>query len=251
MELMTDIMIAALAGGVIGLDRTAAGQFMISQPIVAGPLMGLVLGDVMAGLLIGAVLELIWVMDVPVGTFVPANSTIAAVAATAIAVIGSGGKAPLSVVGFVLLLTVAMAPVTMFVETGMRKWNSRLGSRLFAASGRPAAAALSRAHLAGLALFFTKSFLLCLILVPAGLLALEVFERLPAAFHEAMMLFVKLLPLLGVAALSRRLSVRTFDRFLVGGFLLAAVLGPAFALSPVVIILLAVAAGWVGVRYHG
>ena len=89
-------MIAALAGGVIGLDRTAAGQFMVSQPIVAGPLTGLILGDVMAGLLIGALLELIWVMDVPVGTFVPANQTVAAVAATAIAVIGSGGSAPRS-----------------------------------------------------------------------------------------------------------------------------------------------------------
>lgn len=251
MDLMTDIMIAALAGGLIGLDRTAAGQFMISQPIVAGPLMGLVLGDVMAGLLIGAVLELIWVMDVPVGTFVPANSTVAAVAATAIAVIGSGGTAPLSVVGFVLFLTVAMAPLTMIVETAMRKGNARLGSRLFASSGRPAAAALSRAHLAGLALFFSKSFLLCLVIVPAGLLALEVFERLPAAFHEAMMLFVKLLPLLGVAALSRKLSVRTFDRFLVGGYFLAAVLGLGFALPPVVIVPLVAVAGWVGVRFHG
>ena len=250
MELAGDIMIAALAGGVIGLDRTAAGQFMVSQPIVAGPLTGLILGDVMAGLLIGALLELIWVMDVPVGTFVPANQTVAAVA-TAIAVIGSGGSAPLSAIGFVLLLTVAMSPLTMIVETAMRKGNARLGTSLFASSGRPAAAALSRAHLAGLALFFAKSFLLCLVLVPAGLLALEAFERLPAVFHEAMMLFVKLLPLLGVASIARKLSIRIFDRFLVGGFLLAAVLGLAFAVSPAVIILLAVAAGWMGVRFHG
>ena len=47
----------AFAGGVIGLDRTAAGQFMISQPIVAGPFIGWLLGDTTVGLVIGACLN--------------------------------------------------------------------------------------------------------------------------------------------------------------------------------------------------
>ena len=79
----------ALVGGILGLDRTAAGQFMISQPIVAGPLTGWILGDMAAGLVIGAILELIWVLDMPVGAFVPADSTIGAVSATALTVLGS------------------------------------------------------------------------------------------------------------------------------------------------------------------
>ena len=169
METLADIMLIAVAGGLIGLDRTAVGQFMVSQPIVAGPIAGLILGDVRAGLLIGAVLELIWVMDMPVGTFVPADSTIAAVSATAIAVIGSGGRAPLDMVGFSLLLTVAMAPASMAVETAMRKGNALLGNALFETTRRSAAAAVSRAHLAGLGLFFVKSFALCLASYPWGL----------------------------------------------------------------------------------
>ena len=61
---------------------------MISQPIVAGPLAGWLLGDIAAGMVIGGVLELIWVLDMPVGTFVPADATVGTMAATAIAVLG-------------------------------------------------------------------------------------------------------------------------------------------------------------------
>ena len=83
------ILFIAIVGGLIGLDRTAVGQFMVSQPIVAAPFTGWLLGDPAAGLVIGAALELIWVLDVPVGTFVPADSTISAVFATAVAALGS------------------------------------------------------------------------------------------------------------------------------------------------------------------
>src|SRR5512138_278060 len=83
------VFLAALIGGVVGLDRTALGQFMVSQPVVAGPLTGWLLGDAPAGLVIGGALELVWVLDMPIGTFVPADATVAAVAATAIAALSS------------------------------------------------------------------------------------------------------------------------------------------------------------------
>src|SRR5512144_793268 len=106
----------ALAGGVIGLDRTAAGQFMVSQPIVAGPLTGWLLGDTAAGVVVGAVLELIWLLDMPVGTFVPADATLGAVSATAIAALGSPAGAPPAALGFSLLLTPGIVPVTMLAD---------------------------------------------------------------------------------------------------------------------------------------
>ena len=57
------------------------------------------------GLVIGVVLELIWVLDIPIGAFVPADATISTVSATAIAALGSPGDAPLPVIGFSILLT--------------------------------------------------------------------------------------------------------------------------------------------------
>ena len=110
----------ALAGGLIGLDRTAAGQFMISQPIVAAPLAGWLLGDAAAGLVIGAMLELIWVLDMPVGGFVPADATVSAVTATAVAVLTCPDGVPRSVLGFSILLSVGTVPFTMMADTYAR-----------------------------------------------------------------------------------------------------------------------------------
>ena len=125
----------AVAGGVIGLDRTAAGQFMISQPIVAGPLTGWMLGDPTAGIVIGATMELVWLLDMPVGTFVPADATIGTIAATATAALGSPAGTSLPVIGFSILLTTAVVPVTMQADGLIRTWNSRLADAVLAGGG--------------------------------------------------------------------------------------------------------------------
>ncbi len=244
------ILLIALAGGIIGLDRTAFGQFMISQPVVVAPLTGLLLGDPIAGLMIGAVLELIWVLDMPVGTFVPADSTIAAVSATAIAVLAGGGKAGLDNIGFSLLATTAMLPVTMIADGLIRTFNSRLAEAPLAAPAEQAGALLAQAQLKGLVVFFLKSFVLYLVFIPVGLAAAGLFARFPEKLHQAMALFVKLLPLLGAAVILRKLSIKTLNSFFLAGFVITAVLTMIFQSHMMIIILLVVAAGFIGARYR-
>ncbi|HUJ18293.1 MAG TPA: PTS sugar transporter subunit IIC [Nitrospirota bacterium] len=244
------ILLAAAAGGLIGLDRTAAGQVMISQPIVAGPVTGWLLGDPSAGFVIGALLELIWVLDMPVGNFVPADITVGTVSATAIAVIGSGGQAPLDLIGFSILLTTGMAPVSMITDQFIRKSNAALAESARAGADEDPACALSRSHIAGVAVFFLKSFVLVLLFVPAGLAAAVVFRHVPAPAHAAMALFVKVLPLLGAAVVLNRLSIAVLDRFLVTGFAAAAALTTVLGGRPLVIILLVLAAGLAGAAYR-
>lgn len=238
----------AVAGGVVGLDRTAAGQFMISQPIVAGPLTGWLLGDATTGMIIGGVLELIWVLDIPVGTFVPADATISAVSATAIAVLSSQGPAPLDLIGFCLLLTTAAVPITMMVDEFVRKRNSGLADAALAGPFEEPACRLSRAHLSGLTAFFLKSFVVYLFFIPAGLAAVALFWHLPERIHAGMTLFVKVLPLLGAALMLHKLSIAVLDRFFIAGF--AGVAGLAILLHghPFIIILLVIVAGFAGAR---
>jgi mannose/fructose/N-acetylgalactosamine-specific phosphotransferase system component IIC len=247
-HIVLTIVAVAFVGGVIGLDRTAAGQFMVSQPIVAAPVTGWMLGDVTTGLVVGAVLELIWVLDVPIGTFVPADASIGAVSATAIAILGSGGTASPDVIGFSILLTTVMVPLTMMVDVIVRKRNSGLAEHALAAPGEDASRKLARAHLSGLIGFFMKSFILYLLILPAGLAALLLFARMPKQFHSGMALFVKVLPLLGAAIVARKLSIRTLDHFLLMGFVTAAVFTqfihvPALSVSIIVILM-----GLLGVR---
>jgi mannose/fructose/N-acetylgalactosamine-specific phosphotransferase system component IIC len=248
-HMLAGVFGVACAGGIIGLDRTAVGQFMISQPIVAGPLAGWMLGDTATGLVVGAVLELIWVLDLPVGTFVPADATIGAVSATAIAVLGSNGGLHLDLIGLSILLTTVMVPVTMKVDVIVRKLNSRLADRAASREGEDIDHKLSRSHLSGLAIFFLKSFVLYLFFVPAGLIAAALFVRLPQPVHGASALFVKLLPLIGAALVVRKLSIRILDRFFLAGFILAAFVTFVFHAAAWLVVLFVVAAGYAGVRY--
>lgn len=54
-------------GVVVGMDLTTVPQIGLSRPLVAGAVAGLLLGDVQAGLMIGAVLELFALDVLPVG----------------------------------------------------------------------------------------------------------------------------------------------------------------------------------------
>lgn len=245
------IFLIALMSGVIGLDRTAAGQFMISQPIVAAPLAGWVLGDASAGFLIGAILELIWMLDIAVGTFVPADSTIAAVTATAVAVLGSrGAPASPELIGFCILLSAATAPLTMAADRVIRNFNGGMANRAMQADDANLERSVVCAQGKGLAVFFLKYFLLCLALVPAGLAATAVFISLPPRVHAAFSLFVKLLPLLGAAVALHKLSRETLDRFMLFGFAAAMLSVFLFRFHPAVAVLAAAVSGWLGVRSH-
>ncbi|MDH4163364.1 MAG: PTS sugar transporter subunit IIC [Nitrospirota bacterium] len=245
------VLQVSLLGGLIGLDRTALGQFMISQPIVAASLTGWFLGDAVTGLIIGGILELIWVLDMPIGTFVPADSTVFAVSATGIAVLGAGEPGNVPVMGFSLLLTVIMAPATMYADQLMRQRNAKIPELVLGSTGLPTEASATGWHLAGLIAFLLKSFMLCLGLVTCGLVAVKWFIGLPPFLHRAMMLFITFLPLLGVASVSRKLSFTTVDRTLVIGFCVGAVAVQLLHIPVLAAILLAVASGWLGERIDG
>src|SRR5208283_2502775 len=73
-------------------------QAMISRPVVIAPIIGLLLHNPYAGLVIGAFVELIWIDRIPIGTYIPPNDSITAVVATSTAVIAGqklGGIPPL------------------------------------------------------------------------------------------------------------------------------------------------------------
>ena len=53
---IADWLLAALVAVICGLDRVALSQFMISRPLVAGPLTGALLGEPLLGLQVGMLL---------------------------------------------------------------------------------------------------------------------------------------------------------------------------------------------------
>lgn len=76
---------ASLLGGVLALDATTVGQFMISRPLVAGLLSGWLAGDPVSGFMVGVVLEIYLLVAFPVGgARFPEGATATVVAATTV-----------------------------------------------------------------------------------------------------------------------------------------------------------------------
>ena len=67
MEPESNLLRMALLGAVLGLDVVSLPQAMISRPLVAATLAGALGGNAMAGLLVGAVLELVALETLPFG----------------------------------------------------------------------------------------------------------------------------------------------------------------------------------------
>ncbi|MCK5732721.1 MAG: PTS sugar transporter subunit IIC, partial [Candidatus Latescibacteria bacterium] len=122
------LWIVALIGGLVALDTTAGPQVMISQPIVACPVLGLLLGDLETGLLFGTVLELIWIGTVPAGASRFFDSNMAAVAAAG-AAIWAMQRCGLPRPTAVLLSLGVVLPIGLLgsrMTVGVRKLNSHL-----------------------------------------------------------------------------------------------------------------------------
>jgi len=104
---ISEIILVSVTGGVIALDRTAIFQVMLSRPIVAAPLIGLVLGDPLTGLKAGMVIELLWIVELPVGASIPPDETVVSILVSALSIWGKqflGGSSEASVALTVVLI---------------------------------------------------------------------------------------------------------------------------------------------------
>lgn len=74
-----------------GLVDEQTIQLQTTRPIITGLMTGIILGDVQTGLIVGAMVELMFLATIFVGTAVPPDTTMAAAIATAFAVFAGGG----------------------------------------------------------------------------------------------------------------------------------------------------------------
>lgn len=87
--LFISVVIAVLA-----LDTTIAFQLLLSQPIFTCTFLGLILGDVMVGAEIGAMMQLLWLNTVPAGGIRAPDGNIASMVTCAVVLIFTGELTP-------------------------------------------------------------------------------------------------------------------------------------------------------------
>ena len=82
-----EILLVSLWGGIVALDTTAALQIMISRPLVACTIAGLILGNAPVAFLFGMLMELVYICELPVGAATFSEGNVGAVVAAALAVL--------------------------------------------------------------------------------------------------------------------------------------------------------------------
>jgi len=149
--MVLDSALIALVGGILCLDRVIL-QTMISRPVVAAPLVGLILGDLKTGLFIGAIYELLWLDKFPMGNYVPPNDSLAAVVNTAAIPLAAGtSPAPAtSLIALSFLLFLPLGYVTRWMETTIVRSNDRLCEAALSKAEAGDASGVEKIHLRAL-----------------------------------------------------------------------------------------------------
>ncbi len=160
----TAYLLLLLMGGWIALDGTSLGQIMISRPIVAASLGGLIVGAPAHGAAIGLVLEVFHLTVLPVGAArYPEAGPAAVVGGASYALAGPTPSA--------LLTATLFALAWEWAGGGSMRYMRQLNKRIAAVTAHPrmSAAALERRHIASITLDFFRGVLL----VGTGVLALS------------------------------------------------------------------------------
>lgn len=173
------LLLLLLLGGVVTVDGTSLGQFMVSRPLVAASLAGWIAGAPEQGALLGLLLEAFHLTVLPVGAARYPEGGPAAVAAAGVYATAVPASAP--GMWSILLPVVALALLWEWVAgltvQGLRQLNVRLSPPPQAVSLRPER--LERRHLLAVAVDFARGVLLAgagialfaaVLALPAGLL---------------------------------------------------------------------------------
>lgn len=90
MTFMTAMLLAVVMGFLL-TENLGYGHIQISRPVFAGPVIGLLMGDLQTGLIVGGTVEMMFMGVFPVGGSVPPNAQFAGMMSTVLA-IASGGN---------------------------------------------------------------------------------------------------------------------------------------------------------------
>lgn len=195
--------VAAGVSLLAGLDRTALFQWMVSRPIVAAPLTGWLLGDVVTGLQIGALLELLWLGRIPVGASIPPDDTQVAVGGVCLALTQPSG-AGMSTAAFAVLCLLVALPfgrLGVFFDRVARRFNDRLWERADEALTTGAYGRVLRLHLRGALHFAGASLLTFGVIVAGGWLSLRILTPLLGSELDHLLPWLLVgVPLVGVSA---------------------------------------------------
>lgn len=215
-------MLQALLIGLIaafGVFGDQLGSLYINRPIILGPLVGFVLGDVHTGTVIGATLELFFMGAVSIGAYLPPDVIVGGTLATAFAIsMGQGTETAIA-------LAMPLALISLAVGNILNILNSFILRIADKSAEKGEVSGIKTAHwLIGM-LTVVRRFLLVFLGFYFGADAMSsVISAIPEQIISGMDAAAGLLPALGFAMLMRMILNKKLVPFYFLGFVLSAYL---------------------------
>jgi mannose/fructose/N-acetylgalactosamine-specific phosphotransferase system component IID/mannose/fructose/N-acetylgalactosamine-specific phosphotransferase system component IIC len=216
------ILLITLWAGLAGFQHRFLGVIHIDRPLVAGMVVGLILGDLPTAMIAAASLELVFIGAQRVGGSVPPNVVIGGTLGVAAAVTtGQGVEAALAVGLPAALIGSAFEVLTktacsFFVHSS---------EAYVEAEPRPNTTGISvMVHVGNLLYFLTAAIPVYIALQFGTAAAQAFFASIPASVLAGLSVTGKILPVIGFAILLDMLLTRRMVPFFLLGFVLAAYL---------------------------
>ena len=198
-----DLGLVTATGALLALDRRGAFQLMLSQPLVAVPLLGLLLGDVVTAVWLGSLLQLLWMSSVLFGANVPPNETLASVAIGGMVLLYGRhfGEADIAAWTLAILLGAPLARLGRSLDIRIDQANRALAERADTAARAGQPSRLAILPPLGLLRTFLANAIVLMLATSLGLAALVAMQRWRGPSFEYALQLVGLycLPALGLA----------------------------------------------------
>lgn len=208
--MFVEVILISFVGGLLCLDRVFI-QAMISRPIIVAPLIGVILGNPYAGLIIGALLELFWIDRIPIGIYIPPNDSIAAAMAASTAILAgqSLGAVTKELMALSILLAIPVGILVRKIDVKIVESNNLLSDRALDEAKKRNVRAIENKIYAGLAkvsLFYVVSLLILqIIFIPV---LIWIYPKLPVQINTMLSLSYYFMPLLGIAVAINTIKLR-------------------------------------------
>lgn len=212
-------VLVALVATLIYMESRIGGQHMLDRPIIIGPAVGLVMGNVTTGIIVGGELELVWMGLVGIGTSTPPDVVVGSALATAFT-IKTGASYETT-----LALAIPISLLAQLGSIGVCILNTAFAHRADRCAEKEDYKGVEISHWMGSALYFIFKFTMILVgFLVGGDAVSALVEHIPEVIQRGLAQSGNLFPALGIAMLIQLTYDKKFGVFLFVGFFLSAFL---------------------------
>ena len=205
-------LLIALFAGIAGVDAFN-GSFIIGRPVIAGPIVGLLMGDLHTGLIVGGTLELAWLGFIYVAGSIPPNTIVGAVLGTVFAI--QGNLEPTSVVSLALPFAIIAQQLIVLQFTVFSTLIHKADE--YCEKAQPGK--IEMLHYFGLFCYVALHFVCTFFPVYYGKeIATAMTDFIPKTFMEGLSLAGGVMPALGFAVLLKMLLKAKYAAYFAIGF---------------------------------